>query len=233
MYLFSQAPPKEVEDHDSIPKIFYSFLVKEGLWQENQQVYSWGALKGTAEGLKPVKAAGAEAIRVRFPDWTKRVLLRTTAPESWDVEDPERAVTAGKKVHYILSGVRYAEDCPGAMQNALAEGIISLEEYDTVNGILTGLVNNPATAFLFDPSWTVRNEEEIIDASGRIQRPDRLMFRDKEAVVADFKTGRPNEYHTVQVNSYAKLVAELGYKVSGAWIVYLGKETRLVSASGG
>jgi ATP-dependent exoDNAse (exonuclease V) beta subunit len=233
MYLLSQAPPKEVKDHDSIPKMFYHFLIKEGLWQENQQVYSWGLVPRTIEGRKPGKVAEAEAIHVRFPDWTERVLLRTTAPESWDVEDPEKAVTAGKKVHFILSGVRYAEDCPAAMQNALADGIISLDEYSVVNSILTDLVTNPATAFLFDSSWTVRNEAEIIDASGKIQRPDRLMFRDQEAVVVDFKTGRANDHHARQVNAYAALVRELGYRVSGAWIVYLGKETRLASASGG
>jgi len=232
MFIFSQSPPKSVEDAASLPKMFYHFLVHEGLWNEDRKAYTWGLEEPALRGEKATQPEAGETLRTGFPDWTRRVRLRTTAPEGWDVEDPEKAVSAGKKVHYILSEIRYAEDCEAAIHNGMAQGIISPDEFDHVHAMVLSLVNGPSTAFLFDHSWTVKNEAEIVDSRGKILRPDRLMFHDSEAVVVDFKTGMPSEHHFTQVNGYAALLRELGYTVNDAWIVYLGAEARLVQATG-
>ena len=232
LFVLSASPPRETEPADSIPRILKRYLQEEGLWQDDVTTYAFGRPGERTFETKtelplpdsPQPPAG------KFTDWKERVLLRRTAPEFWDVEDPEQAFAFGNKVHYILSGIRHAGDIPLAVEKAVMEGVVDPREQEDVRSILQNLVSRSRTAWLFDSSWEVRNEAEILSPEGNIFRPDRLMFRGDEVVVVDYKTGRRADYHLGQVKHYATLLKETGCKVSGVFIVYLGREIDIVDA---
>ena len=86
---------------------------------------------------------------------------------------------------------------------------------------------------IFDGTYELYNECAILfrDAAGRpvSRRPDRVMVKEKEAVVVDYKSARPTEAHRRQVAQYVELLRRMGYeKVSGfVWYV-LHDELRAV-----
>jgi hypothetical protein len=59
----------------------------------------------------------------------------------------------------------------------------------------------------------VLGERDIIwQADGRLQtrRPDRVMMRDGQVVVVDFKFGHPHPRYATQVSEYMSLLARTG-----------------------
>lgn len=229
LHVFSRSLPKDRTETDSIPKMLFRFLEKEGVWSEEKTVYTYG--EPPAQRPKgPVVPAGTVPLTLgAFSDWRGRIALRSSAPECWSVDDPEKAFTRGQKIHYVLSLVQGAGDSEKAVREAFIQGIIGKEEYDGILETVGKFVEDPATSFIFAAGWKMLNEREIIDRDGGIHRPDRLMIRDREAVVVDYKTGRPSDMHASQVRKYAGLLTEMGYTIHKACIVYLGETIKVVT----
>lgn len=233
LYVFTAPPPSDISEPDSLPKMFSRYLVEEELWQEDQTVYAFGSPTDQSErkDLGITEDAGLPAVPA-FYDWKKRVLIRQSAPESWLAADPEKSFTLGNKVHYILSNIHDEDDLDLALKQSLMEGVLTEEDYAPVSRLVRDVLTDKETAWIFNKEWQVRNEAEIIDGEGRVYRPDRLMFREMEAIVVDYKTGKPSENHMRQVNRYTGLLRDMGYAVQEAVVVYLGEKVHLIRASG-
>ncbi|EJX07453.1 UvrD/REP helicase domain protein [gut metagenome] len=67
----------------------------------------------------------------------------------------------------------------------------------------------------------------IRDEMGQLhaRRPDRVMISDNEAIVVDFKFGKPRPEYNEQVKQYCHLLQQMKTQpVSGyLWYVYTGK----------
>ncbi|MDG1504201.1 MAG: PD-(D/E)XK nuclease family protein, partial [Flavicella sp.] len=81
----------------------------------------------------------------------------------------------------------------------------------------------------FQGDKTVFTEREILTKDEKVLIPDRLVFDGQEAVVIDYKTGSYLEKHTLQIQSYAALLTEMGFCVSQQFLVYLGEEIKVLS----
>lgn len=81
----------------------------------------------------------------------------------------------------------------------------------------------------YSGEWTLYNECSIIynDEQGKMQtrRPDRVMMKDDEVVVVDFKFGKKKPEYSTQVREYMSLLSEMGYAdIKGyIWYVYSGE----------
>ena len=69
----------------------------------------------------------------------------------------------------------------------------------------------------FDGTYRALNEITIVDASGEIHRPDRVLVEKDQplgqgsALVIDYKFGQRNEKYRWQIRRYMKLLREMGY----------------------
>ncbi|HHC79139.1 MAG TPA: hypothetical protein ENK46_04600 [Flavobacteriia bacterium] len=58
--------------------------------------------------------------------------------------------------------------------------------------------------------------------------PDRFVINDKnEAVIIDYKTGKPERKYHYQLNNYAQTIEKLGFKVIKKLLVYI-RETIVI-----
>ena len=70
---------------------------------------------------------------------------------------------------------------------------------------------------------TVFNEREIMNCSGKIIIPDRLIvYEDLTAIIIDYKTGDFYDKHELQIKNYAQTIEEMGYNVIKKILVYTG-----------
>ncbi|MFZ1947011.1 MAG: PD-(D/E)XK nuclease family protein [bacterium] len=74
----------------------------------------------------------------------------------------------------------------------------------------------------FDPSARSLREAEILDADGRVLRPDRVIIGSDRIEVVDFKAGRREDDHREQVATYVALLEAIfeGRPVEG-YLVYI------------
>jgi CRISPR/Cas system-associated exonuclease Cas4 (RecB family) len=72
----------------------------------------------------------------------------------------------------------------------------------------------------FDESYEIVNEAELLLEDGSILRPDRLMIKDKQVIIIDYKTGNEERHHTDQVKQYAAVLSKMGYNDIKIFLIY-------------
>ncbi len=134
-----------------------------------------------------------------------------------DDEEMEEAgdnfIERGKLLHNILSRIDEAADINSAFRQAEAEGLFANKtERDEAHRIISRALKQKKAKAWFDGSWEVFNERAIMSKSIN-QRPDRIMRKEGETVVVDYKFAVPNETaHKTQVKNYMRLLREMGFE---------------------
>ena len=75
----------------------------------------------------------------------------------------------------------------------------------------------------FDGTYRVMNEASIVDATGEIKRPDRVLLAPdgSRVIVIDYKFGTPHAAHRRQVKEYVSLLQQMGYPAVEGWLWYV------------
>jgi len=86
---------------------------------------------------------------------------------------------------------------------------------------LDKLFSNPLFASWFEGEGQLMAEQGILLPDGTQKRPDRIILKEQEAIIVDFKTGEEYEKHSRQVKEYMDLVKGLIKKEVKGYLCYL------------
>ena len=228
LYIFSPAPPVKTALPDTPSSFFLHYLKSQGLWTEGTNTYEFGT--ETAVKRKDILPSlnRRSLTSMISADWREKVLIRTSAPESWDVNDPQKNRTWGNLVHTALSRILCAGDEEKVLDGMMSGGLIEDVQKEILLKEIRSVITNPGINRFFEKENKARNEAEILSKDGHVYRPDRIIFYDDETVVLDFKTGKPKEEYTKQLIHYGKLLNELGYRNVKKYLVFIEQNVRLV-----
>ena len=139
-------------------------------------------------------------------------------------------IRQGQLLHTLFASIDTKEDLIAAIERLLFEGVIeSAEKAQEIYEIAEKALNLDEVKDWYSGEWTLYNECSIIynDEQGKMQtrRPDRVMMKDDEVVVVDFKFGKKKPEYSTQVREYMSLLSEMGYTgIKGyIWYVYSGE----------
>lgn len=150
--------------------------------------------------------------------------MRAAAPSIWNTEMANSKKEYGLIVHTALSKIKLKADIEPTLYSMCVQGLITNEEKTNLIEVITRIVNLPELKDYFSEGFTVRNEAEIITLSGELFRPDRVLIKEKSAVVIDYKTGEVKSKHKEQILKYSDLLIEMGYAVTEKLLVYIEDE---------
>ena len=146
-----------------------------------------------------------------------------------DEDEQSRYIRQGRLLHHLFATIRTKDDVLPTLQSMLSEGLFaSAEDAERARKLVDKALARPEAEEWFGGTWELFNECSIIYMEhGELQtrRPDRVMIRDGEVVVVDFKFGKPGEAYNEQVRGYMDLLHDMGYtRVKGyLWYVYKNK----------
>lgn len=128
----------------------------------------------------------------------------------------------GAVMHDLLSLISTTEDIPHAVESSYLSGLITQAEAVDLKERLLEYLSDPSVSDWYNGSFHVLNETDILFGKGFSKRPDRVMFRDGEVVVIDYKFGEKEEkkYHK-QVKEYMNLIRQIGYKQVSGYVWYM------------
>ena len=139
-------------------------------------------------------------------------------------------IRQGQLLHTLFASIDTKEDLPAAIERLLFEGVIeSTEKAEEIKKVAEKALNLNEVKDWYSGEWTLYNECSIIynDKQGKMQtkRPDRVMMKEDEVVVIDFKFGKKKPEYSTQVREYMSLLSEMGYTgIKGyIWYVYSGE----------
>ncbi len=133
----------------------------------------------------------------------------------------------GLLMHEILAGIKTEDDLDSAIRAAQTVGILTEEEKEQVKGEIEKVISMNEIKDWFSGNWEVKTEADILLPDGKTIRPDRVMIKDTNAVIVDYKTGKKSDLHIEQLNNYANILEQSGFKQVEKYILYLD-ETEIV-----
>lgn len=140
-------------------------------------------------------------------------------------EGVERQVDFGNMMHELLRRVERSEDLERVVKEYHSRGFIDDPTRERLTGFLKEKLSGNRVRHWFTSEYRVINERDIINRSGDLYRPDRVMIGDRNAVVVDYKFGEEVEKaHQRQVRKYMNLLAEMDHEHIEGYIWYVMKD---------
>ncbi|MBR5250176.1 MAG: UvrD-helicase domain-containing protein [Bacteroidales bacterium] len=133
--------------------------------------------------------------------------------------------TRGVVMHKILSRVEKATELSKSIHIAVMDGELAQADVEAVTHELRQALERVRDQHWFDGTYQTYNEMTILDQQGQLVCPDRVMVKDKQAIVLDYKFGHVESGEYVkQVRRYLEKVSQMGWNVKGyLWYVSLNK----------
>ncbi len=222
LYIISKNPGKKqgTSEPKTYGEVYARYLSEKGFWEDSKSVYTFGTLDTdhTPEP-SPVKIP----VPYRYTARDRISLKLVSHSEKYRDTEQIQAMQYGNILHYALSLVIHASDIEKAAAQLIEEGMIRNEESALLKQRLESVVGHPLLSRYFEPDVRVLNEQEIFLKNGVILRPDRLVFSNDKAVIMDYKTGRPDDQHRIQVQAYREAIQSMGYIAEAAIVIYISE----------
>ncbi|MDR2802038.1 MAG: UvrD-helicase domain-containing protein [Prevotellaceae bacterium] len=139
----------------------------------------------------------------------------------------------GILMHRAFSYIATPDDTGAAVEKLVEDGFLANDagQRKTLYTLLEDALKQPCAAEWFDGSWQLFTETNLLLPSETLAkpvqlRPDRVMFRNNEVVVIDYKFGKNQApQHIQQVEEYIACLKKMGYShVQGyCWYISLGQ----------
>ncbi len=158
--------------------------------------------------------------------WREKVKVRQSSEgfSSMSNKDGQRTALAwGSLVHAALEHIETLDDLDSAITTLKFSGLLIESEVAHLKTKLLEVFELEEVKPWFQPKWTVLAEREILLPDGTNYRPDRVIVKDNEAVVVDYKTGEPRNKDRKQVQLYGEILKSMGYEVLGCYLLYISE----------
>ena len=129
----------------------------------------------------------------------------------------------GIKLHKVFEGANTREDLYRAIEHMSANCEITPIEMEQLCNNVDAAMQNGDVAEWFSGEWDdIKHEAEIL-YDGKLLRPDRVMIKDRRAVVVDYKFGyKTSKYYTEKMTMYIDRLNKMGmYDTIEGYIWYI------------
>lgn len=155
---------------------------------------------------------------------TKAIIKQRLESSNFFAETPASHIVSinyGKTMHTLFSRIKYASDVDMALNSMQFDGLIDeLQKQEIKSRIIALLTQEPYSDW-FSEKWIVKNEASVISPNSSTLRPDRVMIKNDEVVVVDYKFGAESESYIYQIRRYAKLIQEMGHPNVTGYLWYV------------
>lgn len=157
-------------------------------------------------------------------DWFSKIQIDPTPSMFWISENDKMQPNEwGELVHEILSNIETSADIDKALLPYLSDGSIDEETANLLKNKFVQITKNPIVKEAFGPKTIVKNECEIL-SNGEILRPDRFAELPDRILLLDYKTGKKDPKHHLQLKNYISALQGMVSKEISAYLIYLGAD---------
>jgi hypothetical protein len=155
--------------------------------------------------------------------WRNKLVIRQTGASFFSDTDEEQRtrINYGIHMHAVLSRMKYSQEIDATLDQLILEGTLSQQERDAVFSQLKEVLAISQVSDWFNEKWEVHTEVPILLPGGRESRIDRLLLKDKRAVIIDFKTGERKKTDNLQVLDYIETLRQMNYTSVEGYLLYL------------
>ena len=216
---FCEPPPKKRESmFGTASKLLWRFFENLSLdgWDAESMKYISGKLdvipRKRSDNLIQLKG-------YQTNKWSNKLSIRKMGKAYYD-DEIEKQRNEGILLHQILSEIKQWGHAGEVLERYEKRNDISNEDKERFQKLINGLWDNPQIKDWFSDQYVVKTEVVVLPKDGETKRMDRVILKDREAKVIDFKNGKPKKGDETQVKEYVELLTGMGYQASG-YLLYL------------
>jgi hypothetical protein len=185
---------------------------------EDKFIYGEKSLKSEAHTSAPID----NFIPTNFTDrlWFPDISLNASLLQ--EDADLNAARRYGNQLHEALSIINRVEEIPDTLEWMYKEGKIEIDFLNRITNELSVILNHPAYQSLLKDAIKISNEQAIIIGPKETKRPDKIIVKENETIVVDFKTGLSTKKNEKQVSMYKKVLSEMHFKNVKGYLFYTG-----------
>lgn len=133
----------------------------------------------------------------------------------------EKSGRKGSLLHDILANASTQKEVEDYITSLILDGIIQEDEKPNLLAKALEVLENADLKAVLSKATGSITEKNIIDAKGKLHRPDRILFNKDEVIILDYKfTLTESDKHLEQVENYKKLLLDMGHSQVSAYLFY-------------
>lgn len=161
----------------------------------------------------------------RYPstDWREKLVIKREGSEFFEdnVSEKRSKINRGILIHTVLSRIQYKTDAEERLAEFFLEHALPAEDIDAVRKDVFAVLDHPVMSGWFTKEWEIKAEALVLLPGGTQKRIDRIMLGKKRTVIVDYKTGERKSADRDQIETYARVLTQMGYPNVQAFLVYL------------
>ncbi len=197
--------------------------IDSSIWSSNSCQYDGKFIFGETQIKSNVDRENINSnnfIPVNFNDrlWFPDISINRDLIDDSDLNEARRY---GNQLHDALSFIdseHLIEEKLISLQN---DGRVEFEFYNRITEELKIILNFTPYLEIISNANKICSEQAIIIGPNESKRPDKIIFKDNETIVIDFKTGLSNKKNEKQVNMYKKVLAEMDFPNVKGYLFYI------------
>ena len=185
------------------------------------KVFEYGTIEEIKEAKDTIDRLDVSSYPVNENSGSLKLKLHWENYLSSDKSGVRKRINYGRMMHEIFSEINTSDDINEAVRKRVLEGKIPEAEEKGLAEKINGLVERPLIRSWFDKGNEVLNEASILMPDSLVKRPDRIILKEGHATIIDFKFGVENQSYLNQISQYKRIITEMGYSVSTAYLWYV------------
>jgi ATP-dependent exoDNAse (exonuclease V) beta subunit len=150
--------------------------------------------------------------------WFPEMSLKDS--DALEHEGLNREQRFGNQLHLVLAQVNNVEEIDKVIDSLFKNDVIEKEFIEEIKSTTQTIFEIEDYKQLLHLGDKILSEQDILLDEKQTQRPDKLIFKDGEVTVVDFKTGKPLKKHQSQVMSYVNVLKIMGYSNVSGYLLY-------------
>ena len=225
LYIITQENHDITDPLKSVSGIINYFISKKGLIKNGDNSIEFGDANSRRDKKEPRvinEFYSGELISIK---WHKRLTISMQSPETWEASSPVSHSEWGVMIHEALSHINNINDREDALERIKSKYALSAEILELINSFMLKLFQLPALSGLYQADVIALNEAELITPDGLAIRPDRMVFRNNDVSIIEYKTGQKSDSHITQINNYESVLQEMNYRQINKFLVYINEKS--------
>lgn len=231
LYVFAEMPTQTKNNAPtSYNQLFLEFLKKKKMWNTDQYSYEFGG--NTEKTIKEIPTISQTIPNFISTEPSEHKLHFVPTDAKSQEFELASAILEGNLLHETMAKIKHHTDFVKIMDTWQKRSILLEKDFSALKSNIQKIIDHPELKSLFVGNDMVFCERNIITSSGEIIRPDRInLHPNGSATLIDYKTGRPQPWHSEQIARYANSLLEMGYSVKQTLVVYTGPEPILLKSA--
>jgi len=211
-----------------VSKLLLEFAEQHNNWEESEMKLTIGSTSEFAlmsaenkDKPDPFRIASVNLTYYESHNWQDKLQIKHSRTLLAD-DDGLSKTDLGIYVHDILSKLNDLNELPSLLERMKTEKMLNAEDFEAIQKLIQhNLEEDSELLPWFETDWEVKTEAPVLLPDGSIIRLDRILLKNKEAQILDFKTGKKSEQDKKQLNFYRNTIKKMGYDKVTAHIAYL------------